>query len=30
VAEDRLIVGVEARVGWELHLRVNGFLGVQF
>jgi hypothetical protein len=30
VAEDRVIVGVEARVGWELHLRVNGFLGVQF
>ena len=30
VAEERLIVGVEARVGWELHLRVNGFLGVQF
>ena len=29
-AEDHLIVGVEARVGWELHLRVNGFLGVQF
>ena len=29
-AEDRLIVGVEARVGWELHLRVNGFIGVQF
>jgi hypothetical protein len=30
VAEDRLIVGAEARVGWELHLRVNGFIGVQF
>jgi hypothetical protein len=29
-AEDRLIVGAEARVGWELHLRVNGFIGVQF
>ena len=29
-AEDHLIVGVEARVGWELHLRVNGFIGVQF
>jgi hypothetical protein len=30
VAEDRLIVGAEARVGWELHLRVNGFIGLQF
>ena len=30
IAEDHLIVGVEARVGWELHLRVNGFIGVQF
>ena len=30
VAEDHLIVGVEARVGWELHLRVNGFIGAQF
>jgi hypothetical protein len=30
IAEDRLIVGAEARVGWELHLRVNGFIGVQF
>ena len=30
VAEDHLIVGGEARVGWELHLRVNGFIGVQF
>ena len=30
VAEDHLIVGVETRVGWELHLRVNGFIGVQF
>jgi opacity protein-like surface antigen len=29
-AEDRLIVGAEARVGWELHLRVNGFIGLQF
>jgi hypothetical protein len=30
VAEDHIIVGVEARVGWELHLRVNGFIGAQF
>ena len=30
VAENHLIVGVEARVGWELHLRVNGFIGAQF
>ena len=30
VAEDHLIVGVEGRVGWELHLRVNGFIGLQF
>ena len=29
-AEGPLIVGAEARVGWELHLRVNGFIGVQF
>ena len=29
-AEGPLIVGVEARVGWELHLRVNGFIGLQF
>lgn len=30
VAADHLIVGGEARVGWELHLRLNGFIGVQF
>ena len=24
-----VIVGAEARVGWELHLRVNGLLGIQ-
>jgi len=29
-AEGPLIVGAEARVGWELHLRVNGFIGLQF
>ena len=27
---DRVTVGVDARVGWELHLRVNGVIGVQF
>ena len=26
---DRVTVGVDARIGWELHLRVTGFLGVQ-
>lgn len=25
----RLFVGAEARVGWELHIRVNGLVGVQ-
>jgi hypothetical protein len=25
---DRTTVGVDARIGWELHLRVNGFVGV--
>ncbi len=29
-AGDRIIVGVDARLGWELHVRVNGFVGVQF
>jgi hypothetical protein len=24
-----VIVGAEARVGWELHVRVNGVLGIQ-
>ena len=24
---DRVILGAEARVGWETHLRVNGFVG---
>lgn len=27
---DHLTVGIDARIGWELHLRVNGFVGVQF
>ena len=26
---DRITLGVEARVGWELHLRINGLVGVQ-
>jgi hypothetical protein len=29
-AGERVTLGVDARVGWELHLRVNGFVGVQF
>ena len=28
-AGQRVMVGVDARVGWELHLRVNGFVGVR-
>jgi opacity protein-like surface antigen len=27
---DRLHVGAEVRIGWELHLRVNGFVGWRF
>ena len=26
---DRVTIGVEARVGWELHVRVNGLVGLQ-
>jgi hypothetical protein len=26
----RVIVGAEARVGWELHIRLNALIGVQF
>lgn len=26
---DRVTAGVETRIGWELHLRVNGFVGVR-
>lgn len=26
---ERMIVGVEARVGWELHLRLNAIAGVR-
>ena len=29
-AGDHLTFGGDARIGWELHLRVNGFIGVQF
>jgi hypothetical protein len=25
----RVFVGAEARVGWELHLRLNGIIGVR-
>ncbi len=28
-AGERVIVGIDARVGWELHLRVSGFVGVR-
>lgn len=27
-ASDRVTFGVDARIGWELHLRVNGFVGI--
>jgi hypothetical protein len=26
---DRVTIGAEARVGWELHLRVNGIVGIR-
>jgi hypothetical protein len=26
---NRVTVGVETRIGWETHLRVNGLVGVQ-
>lgn len=26
---NRLTAGVDARIGWELHLRVGGFIGLQ-
>jgi hypothetical protein len=29
LAGDRVSVGFDARVGWELHLRLNGFVGIQ-
>ena len=25
-----VVAGAEARIGWELHLRLNGFIGVSF
>lgn len=27
---DRVFVGAEARVGWELHLRLSGMVGIRF
>jgi hypothetical protein len=30
LAGRRVTVGVEARIGWELHLRVNGTIGIRF
>jgi hypothetical protein len=30
LAGERLMAGIEGRIGWELHLRVNGFVGVRF
>lgn len=27
---NRLTVGVDARLGWETHIRINGFVGVRF
>ena len=29
VAGERVTIGLEARIGWELHLRVSGFVGLQ-
>ena len=29
-AEDRVTIGVEARLGWELHIRLNAMVGVRF
>lgn len=29
-AGDHITFGVDTRLGWELHVRVNGFVGVQF
>jgi hypothetical protein len=28
LVNERVIVGMDTRVGWELHLRINGFVGV--
>jgi hypothetical protein len=30
LAGDRITIGIDTRVGWELHLRVNGFIGLRF
>jgi hypothetical protein len=27
---DRITLGIDARLGWETHIRVNGFVGVRF
>jgi hypothetical protein len=27
-AGERVTIGIDTRVGWELHLRVNGFVGL--
>ena len=29
LVSDRVTVGIDARIGWELHVRVNGFVGVR-
>jgi len=29
LAGDRVTVGIDARVGWELHIRINGLVGVR-
>jgi hypothetical protein len=29
LVSERVTVGVDMRIGWELHVRVNGFVGVQ-
>ena len=29
LAGDRIMIGIDARVGWELHVRVNGTVGVR-
>lgn len=30
LVSNRVVAGVEARVGWETHIRLNGFVGVRF
>jgi hypothetical protein len=27
---ERVVAGIEARLGWETHIRLNGFIGVRF